>query len=100
MMYQCGSCGGVYQDLMADGSLYFHACPPLEVDPRGRVVERPDKRNENLVMGEPGEAPRMKAEGRGRVELEPGWQPPAPAAEPRGLLARAWERIRASVTTG
>lgn len=26
---QCNACGGVYDQRQADGSPYFHACPPL-----------------------------------------------------------------------
>jgi hypothetical protein len=26
---QCPACAGVYDDVLPDGALYFHACPPL-----------------------------------------------------------------------
>jgi hypothetical protein len=29
--YQCVSCGGVYDSVQRDGSIYFHACPPEKV---------------------------------------------------------------------
>jgi hypothetical protein len=77
----------VYQDQQADGTPYFHACPPLanpgyqpdpllpRYDPR-ESIERPGRRNENLVavhMRQPnGEliVARMDiiAEGAGRRE--------------------------------
>lgn len=28
-MVKCLSCGGVYEPVLADGMLYFHACPPF-----------------------------------------------------------------------
>jgi hypothetical protein len=28
---QCQTCGGVYSPLQADGTEYYHACPPLSV---------------------------------------------------------------------
>lgn len=86
---QCKSCGGVYVDVQADGSSYFHACPPLveyfddtklpitRADAQGilllggkvyeRIVERPNKRDENpdpRVTRAPGGAP-MKSPGDG-----------------------------------
>ncbi len=30
-MIKCKACGGVYADVQADGTQYFHACPPLNV---------------------------------------------------------------------
>jgi hypothetical protein len=28
-MVKCKACGGVFQSIQADGTQYFHACPPL-----------------------------------------------------------------------
>jgi hypothetical protein len=28
---QCGTCGGKYRRELPDGTMYFHACPPLSV---------------------------------------------------------------------
>lgn len=28
-MVKCNSCGGEYERILADGTQYFHACPPL-----------------------------------------------------------------------
>jgi len=28
-MVKCNVCGGVYEQKLADGTMYFHACPPL-----------------------------------------------------------------------
>lgn len=30
-MFKCNVCGGVYAAVLADGTLYFHVCPPLSV---------------------------------------------------------------------
>lgn len=30
-MKKCNTCGGTYRDVLADGLLYFHHCPPLTV---------------------------------------------------------------------
>lgn len=99
-MLQCQSCGGTYAATQADGTLYFHRCPPLSVHelaaavvagavvlPKGetpdiavtsRVYERANLRDEN-VTGEPGKpnqpAP-IKRAGAGVVEL------PDPAPTP------------------
>jgi hypothetical protein len=29
IMVQCQTCGGRYESVQADGTLYFHVCPPL-----------------------------------------------------------------------
>lgn len=49
--FSCNACKGVYFDRMADGTLYHHACPPLAPDKDGVEVERPNKRDENRVLG-------------------------------------------------
>ena len=60
MATKCNACGGTYEPIQADGSRYFHACPPIanpayNADPtKGAVdmrehVERPDKRDENVT---------------------------------------------------
>ena len=39
-MLTCNSCGGTYNPTLADGSQYFHQCPPLSVaELRARVDE-------------------------------------------------------------
>lgn len=110
-MVKCLSCGGTYEPIQADGTTYFHACPPLAVHeirrglgdgtvqlpratlqrlraaensdaqappPAGElsqvdqvlgalVIERPERRDENVVPTSDRERSgrRMKAEGRG-----------------------------------
>lgn len=85
-LYQCLSCGGVYQPIQPDGMLYFHACPPLTTADPTRIMERPDKRDENLAPGGTPELACIKAEGRGRTPYVEA--PPAEAAPARTLLAR------------
>ncbi len=69
-MTQCNACGGTYHTTNADGTLYFHSCPPLSAPelaakvaagkvtlPAGETVEdaiarrryeRANKRDENV----------------------------------------------------
>lgn len=71
-MVKCRTCNGTYEPLQADGTRYYHACPPLEratvdrlgalvdvdartVQPGERVVrqftiDRPNHRDENLKV--------------------------------------------------
>jgi hypothetical protein len=91
--YRCLSCGGRYDSEEADGSLYFHACPPLAVDSTGKVIERPDRRDENAVKQVDGGEPRLKLEGRGRELVTVDEAAPAPPEAPRGLWARAKARL-------
>lgn len=82
-MTKCSSCNGTYTPVQADGTLYFHRCPPLSavelqlavlggkvVLPvtetvadavNRRVYERPSVRDENL--------PSTSATDRGRLKL-------------------------------
>lgn len=86
-MVKCKACGGVFQPVQADGTQYFHACPPLsaaELDaavtggkvvlPNGetvsdaisrRIYERANKRDENLVSTLAKDAGTMKSAGAG-----------------------------------
>lgn len=88
--YQCKVCLGEYSDPQADGSRYFHACPPLrnpdyemqfELDKEGnrvpkgplnpkipRFIPRPDARNENMEMKPDGKMA-AKENGVGRERL-------------------------------
>jgi hypothetical protein len=89
--YQCNTCQGEYDELGADGMLYFHACPPLhrarvrregqeleleaselrETDEvlERRTINRPDHRDENRNPNDRDERglARIRAEGRGRA---------------------------------
>lgn len=68
MRWKCITCNGTYSDTQADGTLYFHACAPIGTTDRGRAIERPNKRDENLVLDEHGRQHGIKAEGRGRTQ--------------------------------
>jgi hypothetical protein len=92
MMRKCNACGGVYAPIQADGTAYYHACPPLvelfhtvtgEILPRDvaaimtdgttigrREIPRPNARDENVVVSSTRGAPAaIKAEGAGATEI-------------------------------
>jgi hypothetical protein len=86
-MTKCTTCGGTYNQVQADGTQYFHRCPPLsafELDaavkagkvalPNGETVdiavqrrtyERNLLRDENLPSTRASDAGKMKALGAG-----------------------------------
>lgn len=86
-MVQCQSCGGTYSPVLADGTQYFHRCPPLSAVelavavlkgkvtlPIGetvddaisrRIYERNQVRDENLPSTKTTDAGKMKAAGAG-----------------------------------
>ncbi len=80
--FRCNSCQGTYRDTQADGTLYFHACPPTPnplfqpdtakplPDPR-ESIERPNKRDENITVDAQGKAAGIKAAGAGRIQTGP-----------------------------
>lgn len=90
-MLKCLSCGGTYNATLADGTQYFHRCPPLSLEeltaavaagkvdlPKGetvdeaferRVYERAHFRDENLTSTHEQDAGKMRAAGAGVVEL-------------------------------
>jgi hypothetical protein len=37
MTKQCNACGGIYDDLGADGVAYYHVCPPITLVPVQRA---------------------------------------------------------------
>jgi len=40
-MVKCNVCGGTYEPVLADGSQYFHACPPLsEAEIRAKLQDK------------------------------------------------------------
>lgn len=45
---KCNSCGGVYKPDQPGG--YYHACPMVTADGGKTWTERPDKRDENIVV--------------------------------------------------
>lgn len=94
MRWECLSCGGTYEDPLADGMRYFHACPDLsEVEVRralGLPLDgadltpaqleqvrrapraRPTPRDENLVLPASSAQPaQIRAEGLGRRPARP-----------------------------
>jgi len=95
-MKACLTCGGRYEPLQRDGTLYFHVCPPLPkvrverlgaervVDPADVaigdtelehvVVDRSDARNENVrIEIDANGNPRSVAiaDGRGTIDVAP-----------------------------
>lgn len=87
MRVKCNSCGGTYAPLQPDGSEYYHACAPLsapEIDaavkagklqlPTGMTpdqaatlltIERPNRRDENVISTRASDSGTMKANGAG-----------------------------------
>jgi len=88
-MVKCVTCGGVYVSVLADGTRYFHACPPLtdvevstalSLDPdatkqtpaqRATVAAasrvRPGARDENVPSTKSDDVGKLKAIGAGTV---------------------------------
>lgn len=86
-MTKCKTCGGTYQPIQADGTQYFHRCPPLSVAELDaavqsgkvtlpaketvadaimlRTYERNNVRDENLPGVRPTDTGKMKAPGAG-----------------------------------
>lgn len=54
---QCTSCNGMYATVQADGSRYFHVCPP--------GVVPADVRNENTLSSAAQDAKTIKSAGKG-----------------------------------
>jgi len=68
--YRCNSCGGEYNDILEDGSLYFHACPPVTDPITGETKEHPNKRDENISQDpETGEV-KIRSVGKGRRKIQ------------------------------
>jgi len=91
-LYECLTCRGQYYPIQADGSLYFHACPPLPGKTPVEFIPRPDARDENLVVDAAGQVRGIKAAGKGRVPVK-DLPPPPPSPAPLGLLARVRSAI-------
>lgn len=78
---KCNSCGATYFPVQADGTAYFHACPPEIIthaicDPKTGAVVTPEKReprtntrNENPHPESTRDNPRIVSEGHGFTEL-------------------------------
>lgn len=77
--WKCNACGGTYNDLNADGSAYHHSCGPLPPDAQLREAERPNKRDERVVMRGRRPTGEIVSEGAGVTALdgqadpEPKW---------------------------
>lgn len=76
MPTKCTTCSGTYSPTQADGSKYFHACPPIanpayQPDPAKpafnltQTIEIPNKRDENLVLDTTGKVTGIKSVGKG-----------------------------------
>ena len=90
-MNECQSCGGRYEPIQADGTEYYHRCPPLsavELDqavkdgrvtlPEGetvkdavarRIYERANMRDENRASTKEEHADTPRLEGDGALEI-------------------------------
>jgi rubredoxin len=71
--WKCKSCDGEYDDLLPDGTRYFHACPPVRDPDTGEFVPRKDPRDENVLVeldGKGVKVVKVKAEGKGRDKLK------------------------------
>lgn len=96
--WRCNCCGGTYDDVLPNGMLYFHACPPVWDKAAGAWVLPPGGRDENILPGvrinisadrvttitdatdrvvdtDPDHLP-IRAEGRGRTLVPPRDTPP------------------------
>lgn len=49
-IWKCNACGGTYNDLNRDGSIYMHACSPTPANAQGVQTELPNKRDENIAL--------------------------------------------------
>jgi hypothetical protein len=76
--FKCLACGGTYTTPASDGSIYFHACPPLPSAGGQPPQSRPKARDENVPAANP-RAGAIVAEGAGVQCLsdsqlsEPAW---------------------------
>lgn len=75
---KCNTCGGIYRPVLADGSAYYHACPPTRVKTpavvdakTGDVItpaqleQLPNRRNENVCVDRESGAVSLISEGLG-----------------------------------
>lgn len=64
--FRCLSCQGTYFDSSADGTLYFHVCPPWGYpDVNGIETALTSVRNENVTRLRPGAPLTIVSEGAG-----------------------------------
>lgn len=74
-LYKCLCCGGVYAPVQADGTIYFHACPPMPDPKTGVPIQRPGHRDENVVMDRAGVVTNIRSEGAGTAPVPPAAKP-------------------------
>jgi len=68
--YRCNNCQGEYWDPLPDGMRFFHTCPPV-INPETLEISYPEgHRDENIVQERDGGPVRIKAEGKGRIQIE------------------------------
>lgn len=78
-LWKCNSCGGQYNDRLADGGVYMHACSPGPADKNGVQAELPNKRDESIAFDRQRRARDIVAAGagvtamQGQAPLEPPW---------------------------
>jgi hypothetical protein len=76
--WRCNACRGTYTDTQADGSTYFHSCPPYHADQAGTLIPIVNPRNENLALAPNGEPLGIISAGAGVTPLD-GQPEPEPA---------------------
>jgi len=103
-MNECQSCGGRYEPIQADGTEYYHRCPPLsaveladavadgriqlpkdetvDIAVQRRVYERANLRDENRASTKEAHADVPRLEGDGAVEIV-NTTPPGPVVVPK-----------------
>lgn len=81
-LVQCNACSGIYRPLQADGTEYYHVCPPRRVvgAKPAPTLDAPDAvapvfapiaqpRNENVVGIDDNDAPVLAAPGAGSTPV-------------------------------
>lgn len=71
-LFRCNACKATYSDTQRDGSLNFHACAPLPPDKHGVQRERPDKRDENILIDRRGRILGIISAGAGAYRVADG----------------------------
>jgi hypothetical protein len=77
--FRCNNCDAVYLDVQPDGTVYYHACGPLDEDSPAAKFAAYKPRDENKQPFFGGQIHRITAEGKGVTCLsdpklkEPRW---------------------------
>jgi hypothetical protein len=82
--FRCNVCQGEYDDILSDGMIYFHVCPPITVV----VVRLPSGEERELPLGDLPTLPPGFEEVRREVRPRPGARDENVVATREELLAR------------